>query len=67
MMEQKQIASTQVTYEVTQKDLPLCCPMPKMRLWDAHPTVYLPISATGEAVCPYCGAKYILVSAKEER
>jgi len=25
-----------------------------------HPKVYLPIEATGEAICPYCGAHYLL-------
>lgn len=53
-------ASTQRTYIVTTKDLPLCCPMPNMRLWDAHPRVYLPIQETGSVVCPYCSAEYVL-------
>lgn len=47
-------------YNVTRKDLPLSCPMPKMRIWDAHPRVYLPIEETGKAECPYCGAEYFL-------
>ena len=51
-------ACTQKIYEVTEKDLPLSCPMPDMRLFDAHPRVYLPIEETGEAQCEYCGAKY---------
>lgn len=51
-------------YQVTQADLPLSCPMPNMRLWDGHPRVYLPIAATGRAVCPYCDAEYTLVSAE---
>ena len=53
-------ASTKHTYYVTSKDLPLSCPMPEMELWNSHPRVYLPIEDTGEAMCPYCGAKYIL-------
>jgi len=53
-------ANTKLTYKVTHKDLPLSCPMPDMRLWDAHPRVYLPIEKTGTAVCPYCEAEYIL-------
>ena len=32
--------------------------MPGMYLWTSHPKVYLPIEATGEAKCPYCGAEY---------
>ncbi len=48
-------------YEVTRADLPLSCPMPDMALWNSHPRVYLPIEATGEATCPYCGATFTLV------
>lgn len=55
-----QTASTKLQYNVTQADLPLCCPMPNMILWDSHPRVYLPIAATGKAVCPYCDAEYFL-------
>lgn len=53
-------ANTQARYEVTRADLPLSCPMPGMALWNSHPKVYLPIEATGEAQCPYCGAQYVL-------
>jgi uncharacterized Zn-finger protein len=35
--------------------------MPSMMLWNAHPRVYLPIQKTGEALCPYCGTKYVLL------
>ena len=45
--------------EVTEKDLPLHCPMPSVTLWDAHPKVFLPIEEKGEALCPYCGTLYI--------
>jgi uncharacterized Zn-finger protein len=55
-------ASESRCYEVTAADLPLSCPMPQMRLWDAHPRVYLPIEETGKATCSYCGAQYVLVS-----
>ena len=47
-------------YRVTRADLPLSCPMPSMYLWNSHPRVYLPIEASGEAMCPYCGATYVL-------
>jgi len=47
-------------YEVTARDLPVSCPMPGMYLWSGHPRVYLPVAAQGSAVCPYCGATYIL-------
>lgn len=43
---------------VTEKDLPLSCPIkPK---WDDHPKVYLDIKEKRYAVCPYCGNKYKL-------
>jgi uncharacterized Zn-finger protein len=47
-------------YSVSEKDLPLSCPMPGMHLWNSHPRVYLPIEASGQARCPYCGAVYVL-------
>ncbi|MDQ2993457.1 MAG: zinc-finger domain-containing protein [Pseudomonadota bacterium] len=53
-------ACTLRRYDVTKADLPLSCPMPDMRLWDAHPRVYLPIEETGHVVCPYCDAEYFL-------
>jgi uncharacterized Zn-finger protein len=46
--------------EITDDDLPLHCPISSMRLWNSHPRVFLPIEATGEALCPYCGTRYIL-------
>lgn len=54
-------ASAQQEYEVTRADLPLSCPMPNQKLWDAHPRVYLAIDKSGEEMCPYCGAHYRLV------
>jgi len=52
------------SYDVTKDDLPLSCPMPSMRVWDAHPKVYLPIEKTGKAVCPYCDAEFHLRETK---
>lgn len=46
--------------EVSGADLPLHCPMPGQSLWNAHPRVFLPIEAKGEALCPYCGTLYRL-------
>ena len=51
--------------EVTAADLPLHCPLPDKRLWDAHPLVYLPFEADREQTCPYCGTVYVLVGAVE--
>lgn len=56
-------ACTRRRYEVTSADLPLCCPLPDMRLWDAHPRVYLPIEEENPVVCPYCDAEYFLKDA----
>jgi uncharacterized Zn-finger protein len=53
--------NAQNLYEVTEKDLPLSCPMPGMTLWNSHPKVYLPVEVQGAAKCPYCGAIYSLV------
>ncbi len=53
-------ANTQQHYTITTKDLPLSCPSEKMRVWDSHPRVFLPIEVKGEVDCPYCGAKYTL-------
>ena len=47
--------------QVSKADLPLSCPRPEDELWNMHPRVFLPIEKTGDAVCPYCGAKYKLV------
>ena len=60
----KEQASTKRCYEVTRADMPLSCPTKKMRLWDAHPRVFLPIEKTGRAICPYCNAEYVLIDDK---
>ncbi len=53
-------ACTKRRYEVTRADLPLSCPMNDMRVWDAHPRVYLPIEEAGQVSCPYCAAEFVL-------
>ncbi|MFN3234817.1 MAG: zinc-finger domain-containing protein [Gammaproteobacteria bacterium] len=58
----KKPANTERTYHVTHDDLPLSCPTKQMTLWNSHPRVYLPIEKEGEVICPYCGAKYILIN-----
>jgi uncharacterized Zn-finger protein len=47
-------------YDVYESDLPLCCPLPRLALWDQHPRVYIPIRPGDEAVCPYCGTTFAL-------
>jgi uncharacterized Zn-finger protein len=48
------------TIKIRRSDLPLSCPRPQDEVWNMHPRVYLAIEKTGEAVCPYCGARYLL-------
>lgn len=60
----EQEACTKRLYEVTSADLPLSCPTKEMLVWNAHPRVYLPIEETGQAVCPYCGAEFVLKDGK---
>lgn len=36
------------------------CPGPKAPLWSMHPRVFLDVTHTGQASCPYCGAAYRL-------
>ncbi len=63
-----QACCTRTVNEINEDQLPLCCPPPDKRLWDAHPRVYLPIEKIGEKVgekagriaCPYCGSIYQL-------
>lgn len=59
-MSNKQRGCEMTRYDVTRADLPLSCPTPAQRVWDAHPRVFLPIEKTGKAQCPYCGAQYFL-------
>jgi uncharacterized Zn-finger protein len=53
-------AETAAPITVTRDELPLHCPRSRDTLWSAHPRVFLPIEETGRAVCPYCGAEYVL-------
>ena len=46
--------------EISAVDMPLHCPLPSQLLWNSHPRVFLPIDAIGEALCPYCGTRYVL-------
>ena len=44
---------------VTEKDLPLHCPMPGAPLWARHPRVFLDVARQGESRCPSCGTLYV--------
>jgi uncharacterized Zn-finger protein len=59
-MQKEKSVNTSREIEVTAADLPLHCPMPWMMQWNAHPRVFLDITDTGEALCPYCGTRYRL-------
>jgi len=48
------------TITVRADALPLYCPGPNAPLWSMHPRVYIDLSKTGTAICPYCGAHYRL-------
>ncbi len=56
-------ANDKNSYEVTAANLPLHCPTAEMSLWNSHPRVFLPITNTEKAKCPYCGAEYVLTRA----
>ena len=45
--------------EVREKDLPLHCPVPGAPLWSRHPRVFLDVVKQGQALCPYCGTKFV--------
>lgn len=45
--------------QISQTDLPLHCPTPDAPLWQMHPRVFLDVAKTGEALCPYCGTRYV--------
>lgn len=45
--------------DVTAQRLPLHCPVPGSPLWARHPRVFLDVLKTGEALCPYCGTRYV--------
>lgn len=56
-------ACTQLLVEMTRAELPLSCPPRDLRVWDAHPRVYLPIETSGTVICPYCSTVYVLKDA----
>ncbi len=60
---QGETPNTETVVYVTADDLPLHCPLDRMRLWDSHPRVYLPLDDDNTALCPYCGTRFILTEA----
>ena len=47
-------------YYITSQDLPLTCPMPEMKIWNAHPKQSIHINKDGIGSCSYCSATYQL-------
>lgn len=54
-------------YVVSEKDLPVCCPLPGTVGWNSHPRVYLPLKPGMDATCPYCGAVFSLAADEPRR
>lgn len=48
------------TVQLDGDQLPAFCPNQAMPVWSSHPRVFLDITKTGEATCPYCGTHYTL-------
>ena len=57
-----QHANTHKSINITEKDLPLRCPMPDMVTWNSHPRVFLDIEKEPRhtITCPYCSTVYTL-------
>ena len=62
---QGETPNAETVIQLTKDDLPLHCPLDRMRLWDSHPRVYLPLEADGTAMCPYCGTRFVLIETDE--
>ena len=61
-----QASSDQATsLRVSQSELPIVCPNPRMPLWSSHPKVFLELNDEGFAKCPYCGTRYQLQEAAD--
>ena len=59
---QKVTSNMERRYVVSEKDLPVSCPLPWTVRWNSHPRVYLPLKPGVDATCPYCGAVFSLAS-----
>ena len=60
---QKPSSNMERRYTVSEKDLPVSCPLPWTVRWNSHPRVYLPLKPGIDATCPYCGAVFSLQTA----
>ncbi len=54
---------TQSQIKVNRSQLPLSCPTAETDPAALHPRVYIPLKKSGDqAICPYCGAVYLLIN-----
>ncbi|MEC5217480.1 putative Zn-finger protein [Actimicrobium sp. GrIS 1.19] len=53
--------------ELGAHDLPAHCPNDAMPVWSSHPRVFLDMSKTGHAKCPYCGTEYAMKAGESAR
>jgi len=53
------MADARKEIEITEKQLPLHCPLPDAPLWARHPRVFLDVAKEGEVLCPYCSTRYV--------
>lgn len=58
-MSARAVGSATRRVEIGDADLPLHCPAAAAPLWARHPRVFLSVAETGEALCPYCGTRYV--------
>ena len=52
--------SPRAAVELEAGDLPAFCPNRRMPVWNHHPRMFLDVTHTGHALCPYCGTEYRL-------
>src|SRR4030095_11270413 len=46
--------------QLQSSDLPAFCPNLQMPVWHHNPRVFIDVTKTGQAMCPYCGTVYVL-------
>ena len=56
----KESSNNNGTIKVSKNQLPACCPPKDQAHWNQHPRVYLELSESKTASCPYCGNKFEL-------
>ncbi len=54
------MALDQKKVELTEQELPICCPPIDVDAWGYHPRVYLAPNQDGKVHCPYCSTEYIV-------